>query len=324
MAKVSVIIPVYNTGPYLVRCLESVCGQTLDEIEIICIDDGSTDGSVSTIRDYAAKDGRINLICMKCNKGVSVARNVGIAAAKGQYLAFMDSDDTVELDFLEALYATAKKTGANLIKGRRWALFNGTSTEQVLNPYIREDKFRFTWQFTTALYERDFILTNGISFPPGVATSEDVAFLMKCIACSPSLELEDKAIYYYHRREDTTNSEALTYTQASAALDACCHVADFLNQREILGEAYRSVYKQCLGLPCSFVSRVIDIDKEKTADRCVETLLLLLHECKDPSLINGRMKLFQRLKHKGDQQTVNELLFTDTPFEIILRKSLRR
>ena len=103
--KVSVIVPVYNCEKYLKKCLDSLVNQTLKDIEIICVNDGSTDNSGRILEEYT--DSRIKIIT-KENGGLSSARNAGIAVAKGEYLGFVDSDDWVDLDFYEKLYNTAK------------------------------------------------------------------------------------------------------------------------------------------------------------------------------------------------------------------------
>lgn len=92
---VSVIIPVYNTAPYLQRCLESVCNQTLKNIEIICVNDGSTDNSKEILQQYKDKDNRICVITQE-HKGIAAARNVGLQCVTGQYIGFVDSDDWIE------------------------------------------------------------------------------------------------------------------------------------------------------------------------------------------------------------------------------------
>ena len=102
MIKVSVIIPVYNVDKYLEECLQSVCSQTLKDIEIICINDGSTDKSGQILKDFAKKDKRIILIEQE-NRGVSIARNNGLKAARGEYIGFVDSDDCIDPDFYEKL-----------------------------------------------------------------------------------------------------------------------------------------------------------------------------------------------------------------------------
>ena len=106
--KVSVIIPVYNAADYLSLALESVIDQTLKEIEIICVDDGSTDRSLAIVKEYAATDARIRIVTEN-NAGVAIARNNGIRRARGEYIAFLDADDFMEAPMLERLYLMAKE-----------------------------------------------------------------------------------------------------------------------------------------------------------------------------------------------------------------------
>lgn len=112
--KVSVIIPVYNTAPYLHEALESITMQTLKELEIIIVNDGSTDGSGEIIREAARKDERIKVYEQE-NQGLSCARNVGIPLATGEYLYFMDSDDKLELDALEMCYRKSKEENLDFV-----------------------------------------------------------------------------------------------------------------------------------------------------------------------------------------------------------------
>lgn len=101
--KVSVIVPVYNSEQFLQKCLESLVNQTLKEIEVICINDGSTDNSLNILENYASKDNRIKIITTS-NKGQSAARNIGIKKATGEYVGFVDADDWIDLNFFETLY----------------------------------------------------------------------------------------------------------------------------------------------------------------------------------------------------------------------------
>ena len=112
--KISVIIPVFNVEQYLEQCLDSVLNQTLREIEVICVDDGSTDSSLDILQEYAARDKRLQIIKQK-NKGAGAARNAGLAVAKGEYLHFLDSDDFFELNMLEEMYNKAKKDGSDIV-----------------------------------------------------------------------------------------------------------------------------------------------------------------------------------------------------------------
>ncbi len=112
--KVSVVVPIYNAGKYLRKCLNSVAQQTLKDIEIILIDDGSTDDSAAICDEYASKDDRVKVF-HKDNEGVSAARNLGIEQAKGEYLSFVDDDDHVDLWMLESLYKQVKKNNADAV-----------------------------------------------------------------------------------------------------------------------------------------------------------------------------------------------------------------
>ncbi len=112
---VSVIIPVYNVEQYLRQCLDSVVNQTLRNIEIICVNDGSTDGSLEILKEYAKDDSRI-IVIDKENEGVSATRNKGIETARGEYIGFVDSDDWIDLNYYEVLYNAAKIQDADLAK----------------------------------------------------------------------------------------------------------------------------------------------------------------------------------------------------------------
>lgn len=112
MTKISVIIPVYNTANYLDMCLDSVIAQTFVDLEILCINDGSTDNSASILEAYSKYDKRIKVITQE-NKGLSGARNTGLDIAKGEYIAFVDSDDRISPFMLQHLYSTLTKSGSD-------------------------------------------------------------------------------------------------------------------------------------------------------------------------------------------------------------------
>ena len=116
MIKVSVIVPVFNTEKYLEKCLNSLINQTLQDIEIICINDGSTDKSADIIKKFANKDSRFKLINHEPNKQ-GAARNTGMKIAKGEYIGFVDSDDWVDLEYYEKLYNAAKRHNFDIALG---------------------------------------------------------------------------------------------------------------------------------------------------------------------------------------------------------------
>ena len=116
MSKVSIIVPVYNVEKYLRKCIDSLINQTLNDIEIICINDGSTDKSLKILKEYKNKDSRIILLNQE-NLGQSVARNRGIEIAKGEYLGFVDPDDWIDLDYYEKLYNAASTNDTDIAVG---------------------------------------------------------------------------------------------------------------------------------------------------------------------------------------------------------------
>ena len=112
--KVSVILPVYNVSDYLRQCMDSIVGQTLKDIEIICVDDGSTDDSLAILKEYEAKDQRVKVI-QQANAGAGAARNKGLEIATGEYLSFLDSDDFVDVNMYEQLYLKAKAKDIDVV-----------------------------------------------------------------------------------------------------------------------------------------------------------------------------------------------------------------
>ena len=115
MRKVSVIVPVYNVERYIAKCLDSILAQTLEDIEIICIDDGSTDNSGMILDQYASKDERVR-VRHKKNSGYGAAMNVGIAMAEGEYVGIVESDDRIADDMYETLYKAARDNKLDMVK----------------------------------------------------------------------------------------------------------------------------------------------------------------------------------------------------------------
>ena len=114
IVKVSIIIPIYNVERYLRQCLDSVVNQTLKDIEIICVDDGSTDNSVFVLKDYQKKYSNIKLITTK-RLGCYNARNLGLKEAKGEYIGFVDSDDYVNIEMYDKMYSKAIQLNADIV-----------------------------------------------------------------------------------------------------------------------------------------------------------------------------------------------------------------
>lgn len=199
MPKVSVIIPVYNVEKYLRKCLDSVVGQTLKDIEIICVDDGSTDGSGKILDEYAQKDERIKVIHQK-NQGGAVARNRAIEASTGQYLAFCDSDDWLDKNFYECLYNHSENGKIDVIKGNTKRVYDTKTEISNLNDSIRKGKKHivalFTHEWQSAIYKRDLLVDNKLYFKKALL-AEDQNFLCHLLCCVKTYTIVDDVYYYY-------------------------------------------------------------------------------------------------------------------------------
>lgn len=114
MTKISAILPVYNVEQYIKDCLDSIINQTMDDIEIICVNDGSLDNSLQVLEEYAQKDARIKIISQE-NQGQGIARNNGLKIANGEYITFIDPDDWVDVDMFEKMYNSAKKFDSDFV-----------------------------------------------------------------------------------------------------------------------------------------------------------------------------------------------------------------
>ena len=209
--RVSVVIPVYNSGAFLRECIDSLLSQTETDCEFIFVNDGSTDDSREIIVSYQQNDGRIHLINQE-NHGVSVARNNGIAAANGEFLAFVDADDTIDPDMLETLYKAGVASGADIIVSNFITEQDGQSIVSK-SPFetgklfakdeIETRIFPFMLQFdalnsaANKMYRRDLIAKNSVQFPQGQKLGEDAIFNLRAMAQASGVIFTDYAGYRY-------------------------------------------------------------------------------------------------------------------------------
>ena len=214
MAEVSVIIPVYNTEPWLEECLKSVCSQTLQNIEIICINDGSTDNSLRVLQRYAEHDDRIIIINQE-NRGVSHARNTGINRAGGKYIYFLDSDDYIEYDALKFLVCEMQAKNLEILFFNTNILAEKNAddkrVQKNINYYRRiheypsecrgEELYRLFWEnkeyvvsVCTFLTDRNFLIRHSLEFPEGII-HEDELFIFECLLSASRAGFSDRALY---------------------------------------------------------------------------------------------------------------------------------
>ena len=214
MALISVIVPVYNTEKYLTRCLDSIINQTFSDIEIICVNDGSTDGSADVLKRYAKLDKRIKIINQK-NGGISVARNTGLKNISGQYVSFIDSDDWIDIEFYEHLMylidsndADIAMAGMRTVCGRD--VFNNTTPNIITSNFIEKIKNLPNGSVCDKLFKSD--LFNGIEFPRG-KYYEDNIVLVQVMYKSNTVAFSNYVSYYYFMNSSgickTPNPKAL-------------------------------------------------------------------------------------------------------------------
>lgn len=209
---VSVIVPVYKVEKYLARCLDSLCGQSLQDIEIILIDDASPDSCGKTCEEYAAKDTRFRVIHQAENRGLSEARNTGIRHAIAEFLMFVDSDDYVHKDFCKLAYECAVQNTADLVLFeckllKPSEIFVSCDDNKDFLPVVSKtqtEALELTYGGSVGamawnkLYRKR--LFNDISYPPGFLY-EDIGTTYKLILKADSIYYLDRILYYNYRRE---------------------------------------------------------------------------------------------------------------------------
>ena len=205
MTLVSVIVPVYNVEKYLRRCLDSIINQTLKDIEIICVNDGSKDSSLDILKEYSQKDSRVKIIDQE-NAGLSAARNSGMEIASGEYIGYVDSDDWVDLNFFEKLYNAAKKHDADIAVAdfvrqhskKKKIRLNITEEKVYETP---EEKYLVCKTYREGcvwnkIYRNDFLKSINLKFVPGMYY-EDRDFTARSLYFSKKLVTVPGTYYDY-------------------------------------------------------------------------------------------------------------------------------
>ncbi len=233
MPKISVILPCYNVAKYISACLDSLLNQTLRDIEIICVDDKSSDDTAEIIKQYVAKDARIRLIEQKKNGGVSIARNTGIDAASGEYIGFVDPDDWVDTDFYEKLYKAAVENKADIAKADLTVVdLDGILIRGRLNRYVKQNKLNFQFEFTSAIYRKKLLDKHNLRFLPAISIGEDVNMQTKAAFLANKVAVIDSTSYMYIRREDSAYSTYLPHDKIEKVCEAATELLTWLNAQD--------------------------------------------------------------------------------------------
>ena len=264
MAKVSVIVPIYNVEKYLPKCLDSLINQTLDDIEIILVNDGSTDNSGNIAKEYKAKYNDKFIYLEKENGGLSDARNFGIPYAKGEYIAFLDSDDYIEEDAYEKMYEKVKKEDADYIEcDFIWEYPNKQIIDKRIEYIDKKDmvaKVRVVaWN---KLIKRELIIKNNITFPKGLRY-EDIEFTYKLIPFLQKVSYIDKPfVHYVQRNNSIANVQNEKTADIFIILD---NVEKYYKEKNLYDEYKEQIeYNYARYLLCSSLKRMCKVgDKAK-------------------------------------------------------------
>lgn len=290
MPKVSVIIPVYNVEKYLRECLDSVINQTLSDIEIICINDGSTDKSLGILKEYAEKDSRIKIITQE-NQGQGVARNNAIEAAQGGYLVFVDPDDFLDSEALEVINKSFSDSAVDIIQfdylvcsedgaNNRQRVFKKRA-KRYFNLNLLNDKV-FNWQEVgkksieglslfcwDKAYKTTFIKENNIKFAP-TKNGEDHLFSISANLLANKILYINKSFYHYRTRlKSITNSASIESFCVFKNIEL---LKQFLITNNLI-EEYKSSLDEYVSSVLSW--HIANIPQDKTdeyLDKCKEIL----------------------------------------------------
>lgn len=278
MPKISVIIPVYNAEKYLQRCLDSVCKQSLKEIEIICIDDCSSDNSLEILKKYSKNYKNLIVLHLEKNGGESAARNAGLALAQGEYLAFVDNDDELDLNFLEKLYQKARAENADIVKGEVMEIgYNGKKTA-VKQITAGGDKWLFVTYWWCAIFKRAMIAENNISFSTKHILGGDLLFLNQAIIAAKNLQIVDGIYYNYYRREDSGDSKILSAEKMRSALEIYEMVTDNINEKISSSDAVYTFIFHHFIVGAFYLS--VRSEDEKLKKLCAEISMKIFKKCR--------------------------------------------
>lgn len=274
--KVSVIIPVYNVEKYIRQCLDSIVNQTLKEIEIICVDDGSTDSSLDILKEYAEKDERIIILQQK-NQYAGVARNNGVKIAKGKCLSFLDSDDFFELNMLEKMYTKIEEDSSDIVICG-WNVYNN-KTKSIIKNHKMEKRYLDISPFNpedvadklfgickpnpwTKMFNRQFFVENKLEFEDCICCNDLTCICTAlCIARKISV-VEDILIHYRMFQEN--NLTANRKDHLDAVIQSINKLEENMKKFNVFEKFNKTFLKKAVG---SFDYAVKECSKDELISR---------------------------------------------------------
>lgn len=253
MIKLSIIIPVYNVEKYIPVCLESIINQPFKDLEIICVNDGSSDNSLSVLQSYKEKDNRITIIDKK-NEGSGVARNSGLAISKGEYVYFVDGDDWLEDNALEKMILKADELNTDILIFGGLSYYDrqgkkgGYSADKLPKKYfnkvfaskdIKKDVFKFPSTAWTKLYRRDFLIKNNIKFQNIKVGQDQLPFFHSMITAERIAILPENLYCYRKNRKGAVT--AVKKKKNFSPIYVFYGIEEMLKSENLLDE-YKSIF----------------------------------------------------------------------------------
>ena len=263
MIKVSIIVPFYNVENYIEKCLQSLVNQTLEDIEILLVNDGSQDTSEVIAKQFAEKYPNKIIYLEKENGGLSDARNYAIPYAKGQYIAFLDSDDYVETNMYEEMYNKAQKEDLDYIEcDFLWEYPDKTLESKGKQYSNKKEMFIHTrvvaWN---KLIKREIVQNNHLEFPKGYRY-EDVEFFYKLLPFIHHYGIVQKPLIHYVQRENSISN--VQNTRTKEIIDVLGHVIEYYKENNLFEEYQKEIeYTYARYILCSSMLRMVMIEDKK-------------------------------------------------------------
>lgn len=257
--KVSVIVPAYNTKDYMEECLDSILNQTIDEIEILVVDDGSTDGTTDIIKKYEKKYPEKIKAFYKPNGGQAEARNVGLSHATGEYLGFVDSDDWIDPEMYLEMYDKAKSENADIVICDTTDHYADRQVYHHASQF--EDKFSVTPSACNKIFRREFV--GNMIFPVGI-WYEDFEFTTKNLMKTENISVIHKSFYHCHCRQVST----MTNNNSEKNLDIITvfeHLTEFANENS-MQDQYKETFEY-LHIDHILISTINRLEQQKSNNK---------------------------------------------------------
>ena len=300
---ISIIVPTYNVEKYIRTCIESILAQTYRNIEVIIVNDGSTDQSLAVISDLICSHHNVKVINQK-NQGLSVARNTGIDVATGKYITFVDPDDKIMPDFVSSLYQIADKTGADIVRGS-FRDFNGNIPKGwgadfnvptncgtiVLDQFLSSNISFVVW---SSIYRLDFINSNHIRFTPGILL-EDGDFTTRAYMLAKLVATSSEPNYAYRIRQGsilTTNNAQKMSLSEEKVISQFISMLKHEESDVLCSLILKSIYAFMRDWTRIIVKNHLSLDRTNS---CFDTALTLIKEIINSKPVKEKIKFLTKV-----------------------------